>query len=128
MSEQLCGLAVAELFSTDELLQLVLFQGCNAFDLLSLEGIVGILGRRLEEEIPDFHGKLRTGELVTDRAIPSGIAINDIHDHPGAQQLWVKVEVGLILRQGVTPPFRNPPCTFNSGCNTHAVVVALICK
>ena len=32
MSEQLCGLAVGELFSTDELLQLALFQGCSAFD------------------------------------------------------------------------------------------------
>lgn len=32
MSEQLCGLAVAELFSTDELLQLALFQGSSVFD------------------------------------------------------------------------------------------------
>lgn len=32
MLEQLCGFAVAELFSTGEVLQLALFQGCSAFD------------------------------------------------------------------------------------------------
>ena len=47
-SEQLCGLAVAELFSTDQLLQLALFRGCLTFDQFSLEGIVRVLGGRLE--------------------------------------------------------------------------------
>ena len=46
--EQLCWLAVAELFSTDEMLQLTLFGGCSAFDELGLERIIGALGWRLE--------------------------------------------------------------------------------
>ena len=47
-SEQLRWLAVAELFSTNELLQLTLFGGCCTFDELGLERIVGALGWRLE--------------------------------------------------------------------------------
>ena len=46
--EQLCWLAVAELFSTDEMLQLTLFGGCSTFDEVGLECIIGALGWRLE--------------------------------------------------------------------------------
>ena len=48
MSEQLCGFVVAELLSTDELLQLTLFGACRTFDELGLEHIIGVLGWGLE--------------------------------------------------------------------------------
>jgi len=34
--------------------------------------------------------------------VPSGNAINDIHDHPGAKQLGVKDDIGLIPMQNLS--------------------------
>ena len=59
-SEQLCGFAVTELLSTDELLQLTLFGGCHAYDKLSPERIIEVLGWGLEQKIPDFVAELGT--------------------------------------------------------------------
>ena len=58
--EKLCGLVVAELISTDELLQFALLRGCGVLNQLSLEGVVWVIGGRLQQEIPDFHHKLGT--------------------------------------------------------------------
>jgi len=33
---------------------------------------------------------------------PSGITINDIHDHPGAKQMEVKEDIGLIVMQDLS--------------------------
>ena len=63
-SEQLCGLAVAKLFST-ELLQFALLRGRGTFNQLSLEGAVGVIGGRLEEEVLTSVANSGLRELIT---------------------------------------------------------------
>ena len=48
MSEQLSRFAVAELFTTDQLLELALLQCSGALDEFCLEGVVGVLDGWLE--------------------------------------------------------------------------------
>ena len=74
-TEQLSGLPVAELFPTDQLLELALLRSSSTLDKFSLEFVIGILFRGAEEEVSHFSGEF--GREGTDHVLEAGLLSSD---------------------------------------------------